>query len=177
MKFLKRFLAFIIVVVVLAAAGAYLLPREVSVARSIDIDAPPAEVFAHVNSLQAFAEWSPWGDIDPDMTQSFSGPETGVGNRMEWQSADQRVGSGSQEITESVADTRVATALDFGPMGTADAAFELEPAGQGTRVTWGFTSDLGMNPMARYMGLMMDDWVGGDYERGLENLKAAAEGT
>ena len=28
----------------------------------------------------------------------------------------------------------------------------------------------------RWMGLMMDNWVGGDYERGLVNLKELVEG-
>ena len=43
-------------------------------------------------------------------------------------------------------------------------------------MTWGFESDLGMNPMARWMGLMMDSLVGGDYEQGLANLKDLVEG-
>jgi hypothetical protein len=34
---------------------------------------------------------------------------------------------------------------------------------------------MGMNPVGRYMGLMMDRWVGGDYERGLLQLKAQVE--
>ena len=29
--------------------------------------------------------------------------------------------------------------------------------------------------VGRYMGLMMDEWVGADYERGLERLKELAE--
>ncbi|MCX8952648.1 hypothetical protein OU790_04290 [Ruegeria sp. NA] len=38
-----------------------------------------------------------------------------------------------------------------------------------------FESDLGLNPMSRWMELMMDKWVGGDYERGLNNLKVLIE--
>jgi len=33
-----------------------------------------------------------------------------------------------------------------------------------------------MNPMGRWMGLMMDGWVGPDYETGLSNLKSLVEG-
>ena len=51
----------------------------------------------------------------------------------------------------------------------------LEPAGSGTRVTWGFTSNLGSNPVMRWMGLMFDRWIGPDYEQGLANLKKVAE--
>jgi hypothetical protein len=32
-----------------------------------------------------------------------------------------------------------------------------------------------MNPMARWMGLMFDRWIGADYEAGLAKLKQVAE--
>ena len=47
---------------------------------------------------------------------------------------------------------------------------------EGTKITWGFDSDLGMNPIARWMGLMFDSWIGADYETGLANLKNLVEG-
>ena len=34
---------------------------------------------------------------------------------------------------------------------------------------------MGMNPMGRWMGLMMDGMVGADYDQGLANLKALVE--
>ena len=60
-------------------------------------------------------------------------------------------------------------------MGTARAAFTLEPSGTGTLVTWTLVADMGLNPVGRWMGLMMDRWVGTDYERGLINLRRVAE--
>jgi len=42
---------------------------------------------------------------------------------------------------------------------------------------WNFRTDLGMNPIARWMGLGMEGWVGGDYEKGLATLKAQIEGS
>ncbi len=95
---------------------------------------------------------------------------------MVWTSDEPKVGSGSQEIVESVPDALVVTALDFGDMGTADARFVLEPTAAGTRLTWGFVTDTGYNPVMRWMGLKLDDWVGADYEAGLARLKALAEG-
>ena len=35
--------------------------------------------------------------------------------------------------------------------------------------------DLGNNPIARYVGLMFDKWIGGDYEKGLARLKQVME--
>jgi hypothetical protein len=43
-------------------------------------------------------------------------------------------------------------------------------------VTWMLDTDMGAGPIGRWMGLMMDKWVGGDYETGLQNLKSLVEG-
>lgn len=175
MRWVLRILAALVGLAMLLTMGAYLLPREVSVSRSTEIAAAPEAVFPLVNSMQRTRDWSPWLDLDPDVVLDFSGPETGVGNRMSWTSDEPAVGSGTQEITESIADSRVQTALDFGDMGTAEAEFLLEPTQAGTRLTWGFTADTGYSPFMRWMGLWLDDWVGADYEKGLARLKALAE--
>ena len=176
MRLLKWLLGIVVLLAIVFLAGAYLLPREVTVARSIEIDAPAAEIFPHVNSMQATEAWSPWLARDPGVRLAYSGPEAGVGNKMDWASDNPQVGTGSQEVIASTPDSHVSTALDFGPMGTATASFDLVEAGAATTLTWGFVSDNGMNPMARWMGLMMDGMVGADYEAGLANLKALVEG-
>ncbi|MEX0307366.1 MAG: SRPBCC family protein [Ruegeria sp.] len=176
MRLIKRILVTLIVIVLALVGVSYLLPGKAEVSRSITIDAPASAIFTYVNSMQATEKWSPWLSRDPETKLSYSGPDVGVGNTLNWASDNPQVGTGSQEIIESAPDQMVRTALDFGPMGTATASFELRPEEAGTEVTWGFTSDLGMNPMSRWMGLMMDKWVGEDYERGLDNLKALVEG-
>ncbi len=176
MRILKWILGIVAVVIVAFIAIGMILPREVSVARSTEISAPPEAIFPHINSMKATEAWSPWLSLDPDNKLTYSGPEAGVGNKLEWASDHPNVGSGTQEITVSEQDKRVETALDFGDMGTATAQFLLEPSGDVTKVTWGFTTDMGAGPIGRWMGLMMDSWVGGDYERGLANLKDLVEG-
>jgi uncharacterized protein YndB with AHSA1/START domain len=176
MRILKRLVLFLAVFALILAAAAYMLPREVSVERSVTIAAPPEAVFPYVNSLQRAAEWSPWLGIDPDLRPTYEGPAEGVGNRMTWSSDNPDVGSGSQIITVSVPNEHVESDLDFGSMGTANAWVTLDPESTGTRVAWGLNADMGNNPIGRWMGLMMDRWVGADYERGLSNLKSLVEG-
>lgn len=161
-------------VVILVLVG-FILPRNVEVSRTVAIAASPEEVFPYINSLKKFNEWSPWADYDPNTKYVFSGPESGKGMRVDWTSEEENVGSGSQEIIESIENELVRTSLDFGMQGTAEALFTLKPTDSGTEVTWGFTSDMGMSPIGRYMGLMIDKWVGGDYERGLQRLKDKVE--
>ncbi|WP_050604569.1 SRPBCC family protein [Ruegeria sp. 6PALISEP08] len=175
MKVVLRILAGLGLIAVAVVAVSYLLPGKAEVSRSITIDAPAEAIFPYVNSMQETEQWSPWLHRDPDTQLTYSGPEAGVGNALNWSSEHPQVGTGSQVIVESVENQRVQTELDFGPMGTATVSFLLEPGGNSTLVTWGFESDLGLNPISRWMGLMMDKWVGGDYQRGLTNLKALIE--
>lgn len=175
MRFIKRLLIAIAAIVIVLIAVAYLLPRQVTVERTVIIDTPADEIFPHVNSLKANEAWSPWLSRDPNAVLVYEGPDEGVGSKLTWTSEHPQVGSGTNIITASEPDRRVESALDFGSMGTADAWFTLDPAGGSTEVTWGFVTDLGMNPMARWMGLMMDSWVGADYEDGLNRLKALVE--
>lgn len=176
MRLLKRLLVTLVVLIAILAAASFLLPRNVTVARTTTIEAPADQVFAHLNSLQAQAAWSPWLNIDPDMVQTYSGPDAGVGNRLDWTSDHPNVGNGSQEIIEMTENESVTTALDFGAQGTANAALLLAASGDTTEVTWTLETDMGNNPIGRYMGLMMDGMVGGDYETGLANLKTLVEG-
>jgi len=154
---------------------AYLLPRNVTVERQVIIAASPSEVFPLVNSLQRIAEWSPWTVRDPDMIVTYEGPAEGVGNAMVWTSTVDGLGNGRQEIVESITDTGVATLLDVSNMGTARAWIDLDEVTGGTQVTWGLDTDMGMNPIGRWMGFMMDRLVGPDYEAGLANLQDLIE--
>lgn len=176
MRFLKWVAGILVLLIVVFFAGAFLLPREAVVERTVAINAAPDAIFPYVNSLKATQEWSPWLARDPEVKLDYSGPETGVGAKMAWDSDNPQVGVGSQEILASQPGARVDTALDFGEMGTAKAAFILDAAGDTTNVTWTLVSDAGSNPTARWMGLFLDSLVGGDYETGLSNLKTLVEG-
>lgn len=171
---MKRILGALAVIVTVLVGAAYFLPRDVHVTRSIVIARPAAAVFPFLNSLRRCNEWSPWKDIDPNVTNVFSGAETGIGAHMAWV-GNSKVGSGTQTITDSVENKRVLVDLDFGDRGVAKASWLLSPAGEGTRVEWTLDSSMGDNPIGRYMGLFMDRMMGPDYERGLANLKQRVE--
>ncbi len=174
MRVLKGLLYFIIgLVVLLCGIGAF-LPSGAHVERSVLIDRPPNVVFPLINSYERFNEWSPWYGLDPNAQYTYSGAASGVGAKMAWVGND-AVGSGNQTITASEPFTRVASDLDFGEMGIAKVEYRLVPEGQGTRVTWAFSSDAGWNLVGRWFNLLMDKFIGPDYEKGLAKLKAVAE--
>lgn len=175
MKILRKLLLGLVVLVALFVAIGFFLPRQVTVERTTAIDAPAATVYTLVNSYTRFNDWSPWAARDPDTQYTYTGPRSGVGAAMAWHSENPDVGSGKQEIIESVAYEQVVTQLDFDGMGTALASFWLKPLEQGTQVTWRFETDFGNDLIGRWMGLMFERWIGADYEQGLANLKALAE--
>jgi uncharacterized protein YndB with AHSA1/START domain len=176
MKILKGlFIAALALVAVFVGVGLLFLPASVHVERSTVIDASPAEVYPLVASLERFNEWSPWAGLDPAAVYEFTGPAAGVGARMTWRSDKPEVGAGSQEVIAAVENREVTVRLAFEGQGEALAGWTLEPQGEGTLATWSFDMDLGMNPVMRWMGLMIDGPIGADYEFGLSRLKEVAE--
>jgi len=177
MKVLRKVIIVVVLIVVLFIIIGLLLPSKAHVERSIKIAAPAEQVFPHVLDFRKWSSWSPWAERDPEMQLTFEGPQTGVGAKMIWASEHKQVGSGSQETTEVQLNRLVRTHLDFGDQGVADAFFELEPSSDGCTITWGLDSDLGINPIGRYFGLMFDSMIGPDYEKGLAKLKSVVEST
>lgn len=173
MKMIRNIAIGVAVLLVVVVGGAYLTPQVVHVQRSTVVQASPEEVFSIVNDWTRFNEWSPWAKMDSNTKYTLEGPPTGVGAKMSWTS--DVTGNGMQEIVESDPFKTVKSKLDFGDQGTAFATFTFEPVEGGTKVVWAFESDLGMNPVSRYMGLMFDGWIGKDYEAGLASLKTLVE--
>lgn len=173
-KFAKWLIGAIVAAIVVVVMVGYMLPGEAVVQRQVIINAPPEKVFAIVGNMKRFSEWSPWADLDPATQYVFEGSESGAGQVMRWQSNNPNVGTGAQTVVDFVENRRVATELDFGPMGKAVASLELSPVDSGTGVTWGFKSQLN-GLVERWMGLLFDRWIGADYEKGLAKLKALAE--
>jgi len=171
---LKWLFYLIAAVALIIVGGSFLLPAQAVVTRSTEIAAPPDKVFAIVGDLRRFNEFSPWADLDPNIAYTFEGPESGLGQQMNWSSENADVGSGSQTITRYEPPNFVETQLDFGMRGKPVASFDLVPSTTGTNVTWTFRSNLEGIP-AKWFGLMFDRWIGRDYEKGLAKLKAVAE--
>jgi effector-binding domain-containing protein len=170
---IKKILLSLLVLVTAAAAVGLMLPRHARVERSVVINRPASLIFAAVNSFQLFSRWSPWQDLDPNMHQSAQGPRDGVGAKLVW-SGNDKVGSGTQQITGAVPDRSVASDLDFGN-GVAKSLLTLTADGPATRVAWTLDIDMGANPIGHYVGLTMDRMIGPDFARGLSNLKTLLE--
>ena len=175
MRFVKRALIALVLLLIVLVAVAYVLPSHYKVVRSIDIDAPPAKVYPLVATVKTWQQWAVWNRRDPNMKIVYSGPEAGTGAKWVWDSKSE--GKGEMTLTAAEPDKRVGYSLYFPDFNsTANGNIEFTPVGAtGTHVTWSNDGDLGNNPMMRWMGLAMDKMVGADFDAGLANLKALAK--
>jgi hypothetical protein len=55
------------------------------------------------------------------------------------------------------------------------SAYDLAPAGSGSKVTWSFGYETGSSPLKRWKALMLDGFIGAEYNAGLQKLKARVE--
>jgi effector-binding domain-containing protein/carbon monoxide dehydrogenase subunit G len=176
MGWVRRIMLWVGIVLIVAIAAAYMLPRNVRVERSATIGAPQATLFTLLNSFKQFNKWSPWFELDPAAKYTHEGPGAGVGAKLSWVGNPRTLGSGSQTITASEPYETIAADVDFGQGGgPAKQVYTLAAEGTGTKLTWSMDVDLGMNPIARYFGLGFEGTIGKDFDRGLVLLKALAE--
>jgi hypothetical protein len=162
--------AFIVLVLGLFIFSLFLSPN-VKVERSLLIPAAAGTIFPLVNVVRNWEQWSPWKAQDPMVKITYGEKESGVGAGYSWESNNRNVGKGHMTVTESKPDQYIATNTDFTGMGIAKGYFRFDAAPGGTLVTWGMNCDMGQHPLRKVMGLMMDKWVGKDFEKGLENIK------
>ena len=164
------------IVILLLVIVAYLLPAKVHVERSLQMNCSPEAAFTLVNDLKQWDKWSPWHGMDPNTQWEFSGEQAiGAGAWYTWKSEHPKVGNGKLTIMEVKANEYIKTQMEFEGMSPASAEYFFTPNDSGILVRWTMDSDMGMNPIARYMGLMMDKFVGTDYEKGLAKMKEVAE--
>ncbi len=168
--------ALLVAAVVLVLILAAMRPNEFSVQRSIGIRAPADRIFPLIADFRQWPAWSPWEKIDPAMKRTLSGAASGPGAVYEWQGSS-KVGQGRMEIREVAEPSKVAIQLDFiKPFeGHNVTEFTLAPRGDTTEVTWVMH---GPSPfVSKVMGVFvdMDRMIGKDFERGLAQMKAAAQ--
>lgn len=175
MKALKTIVLVVLLLPIALVLAAFLLPSTYRVERSQLIKAPSDAVFAQINTLKTWPEWTAWTVARyPDMKVSFEGPDSGVGATYSWDGKSS--GQGVLKLTRAEPGKGVWYDLDFdhGKFKSTGGLI-LEPAGDSVKVTWFNEGNLGANPVSRYFGLMMDKMMGPDFATGLLNLKQKVE--
>jgi hypothetical protein len=166
-------IATIVVLFILVVA---LQPSEYRVKRSASIAAPPARVFAQVNDFHNWEAWSPWAKLDPAAKNSFEGAPAGTGAVFKWSGNDQ-IGEGTMTLMESRPNEFIRLKLDFiRPFeSTCHSEFHFKPEGDGTKVTWEMFGENNLIGKVFCLFMDMDKLLGGEFDKGLAQMKEVAE--
>src|SRR4051812_31867290 len=172
---LKIFIGLVVAVGIFLIVAAF-QPAGYRVMRSTTIAAPASKVFAQINDLHNFQLWSPWGKLDPAMKTTYEGPAAGPGASYVW-SGNSKVGEGRMTIMESRPNELVRMKLEFlRPFAdTSTTDFALKTEGDQTAVTWTMYGEKKFLSKAMCLIMSMDKMVGGDFEKGLAQMKALSE--
>lgn len=173
---LKKALIGIAAVVAIFLVVVSLQAPTYSVERKKTIHAPADVIYPELVDLRRENKWSPWTDLDPNMKQTYSGPEVGVGSVTEWE-GNKDAGKGRMTITDAKENERVELKIEFfEPMNdVAKSVFALAPAGADTTVSWTMSGDKNFVAKAMCMFMDMDKMLGKDFEKGLDRLAAITE--
>ena len=172
---IKSLIALAVIAVVFVAI-VITRPSELRVARTATIAAPAPDVFAQVNDFHKWGAWNPWGKIDPAMKQAYEGAPAGVGAIYAW-AGNNEVGEGRMTITESRPSDLIRIAMDFQKpfRATSTAEFTFKPEGDHTVVTWSMRGHNNFIAKAVHLFMDMDKMIGGNFEKGLADMKSAVE--
>lgn len=173
---LKKIAIVLVVIFALIMALAATRPDTFSVERRVTIKAPPEKIMPLLADFRNWQRWSPWERLDPNMQRTFSGPASGLGAAYAW-TGNSDVGQGRMEIIEYTPPAKTAIKLQFiKPMAiTNTTTFALSPQGDSTEVVWTMAGPMPFLSKVMSVFMSMDTMVGRDFERGLAQLKAAAE--
>jgi hypothetical protein len=173
---LKTILIVVVVLVAVVLIYAATKPDQFRIQRTASISAPAEKIFPLINDFHTWSVWSPWEKLDLAMKKTHSGAPQGKGAVLEWD-GNKDVGTGRMEVLESIPSSKILIKLDFLKPFEAhnQAEFTLAPNTASTQVTWAM---YGPQPyIVKVMSLFcsMDKMVGGQFEKGLADLKALAE--
>jgi len=158
--------------------SALFLKKSYSVEREINIDRTKSDVFDYIKYLKNQDNYSRWAKMDPQMEKSYRGIDGTVGFISAWDSQNDNVGQGEQEISKIIEGERIEYELRFiKPFkSTSPAYMRIQTSHDNkTKVVWGMSGTMPypMNLMMLFMNL--EKMLNEDLDIGLRNLKAELE--
>ena len=168
------------IVAALFVIVALFLPSSRTITEQIETNRRQSIVFDTLNSFSRFKDWNALTMRDPAAKLELSGPQSGVGARIDYSSEARALGEGSWEIVESDPDSRVLYRLENPDRGdNKRMEFTLTPTGRGGRnieITQRYDVDYGWNLLGRYAGMYVRGHVGEDMKMGLAKLTSMLAG-
>ncbi len=177
MKAFRRIIIATAVIIVIPLIIALFVPKEFKAEREITINKPLEEVFNYVKYLKNQEKYGKWYRIDPNMKTTYIGEDGTPGFVLKWESENDDVGCGEQEITNIEENKRIDFELRFLTPFESKAPVYLETEAVNetqTKVKWAYLGKMSY-PMNIMLLFNLDEMIGNDFQTGLENLKMNLE--
>jgi hypothetical protein len=178
MNVLLGIIAVLVGIIVLFLIIAFFLKKDYTVGKEIIIIKSKAAVFEYLKFLKNQNKFNVWASMDPDMKTNFTGTDGTEGFISAWDSDNKNVGKGEQEIIKIVDGERIDYEIRFiKPFKSTSYAYITTIAvdGNHTKVHWGFSGNMKYPTNLTLLFMNMEKMIGGDLEKGLENLKTILE--
>lgn len=171
---LLEILISVAIVAVLFVIIGLVLPSSRHLSNSVETNRKLPIVFDTLNSVRRFKDWNPAVAGDPKAKIMLSGPESGVGAQVSWDSEEKALGEGSWKIVASEPGKRVEYAIEDQDRGfNKRSVFTFRPtgkAGRNIQITQSYDVEYGWDLLGRYSGLYVESNVGERMKVGLFRL-------
>ncbi len=166
-----EWLVSLLIVIALFVVIGLFLPATRTVSHSVETNRPMSTVNDLLGSFTRFRDWNALVNKDPRVQLTTSGPENGVGAKLDFQSTQGSIGKGSWELVEDVPGEKIVYTVENRSRGEKKRmTFRFERTGQrnqNVKITQRYTVDYGWNLMGRYAGLYVTRDVGDEIKAGL----------
>lgn len=175
MKVFVRLMFGVFLFFVLLMIASFFVPSEFNIERKIMINANYKKIAPLLSDLHNWNEWSVWSsNSDSTMILNYDGSEIGEGSRVSWQG--RLFGAGRIEILSNDAPDSITYIMNIG---NAElnyyGIFYFDDFEDKTLLTWQKKGKVGWNPADKLIVLVSDNMLGKDIEKGLKQIKNAAE--
>lgn len=178
MKILKSILLAVAALVAITLVVALFIDQDYHVEREIVINQPKEKVFNYVKYLKNQDNYSKWATMDSEMKKTYTGTDGTVGFVSRWESTNEEVGVGEQEIKGITEGEKLDFELRFyEPFEATDKAFMTTESlsDNSTKVKWGFNGKMAYPMNLMLLFINMEEMLGNDLQQGLDNLKTVLE--
>lgn len=176
MKKFFKFLGILLLILVLVIIVLGLIaPKDIKVSRSTTINAPKEVVFEQIVKFKNWPHWSPWYQMEPNVEITYNGVDGEPGSSYVWKG--KKTGSGEMK-NAGINGTNMNYELFFKEPfeNKAHGSFMVADTGNGqSKVTWTYEGHMSFPWNAMGVFMNMDKMLGGDFEKGLSNMKAYVE--
>jgi hypothetical protein len=175
---MTRILEFIVAAAIVAVLGVLIgvvLPSHGHVEKSVEVSHNIRHIYDVLQNFRRFNEWGAPRAMDPKVRYTISGPASGPGAKINWESAERGLGNGAYEVAAGEQNAKVVWNIENQWKGeNKHYTITLEPQTNQrlTKVRWSYDVDYGWDLAARYAGLYIHGDPAQQIQINLQNLQS-----